>query len=205
MKEENVDLDFKIIIIGDTGVGKTSILLNYTEGVFPMSHIATIGVEFKTKILTYKNYKIKLKIWDTAGQERFKSITKCFFKGASGILFVYDITNYHTFACIKDWIKDAEQITCDFKGVIVGNKIDMEDKRAVSKSELDAVSESKGYKGIEISAKNNINVNEVFELIAQEIIDKTPKEELISLYGTKEYKKLHKKIDNKKVKKKCCL
>ena len=86
------ELKFKILIIGDSGVGKTSMLLKYVENYFPDTHIATIGVEYKTKVMNRGKYKINLNIWDTAGQERFKSITKSFFSYSTGVVFVYDIT-----------------------------------------------------------------------------------------------------------------
>ena len=122
----------KILIIGDSNVGKTSILLQYTSNFFQETHIATIGVEFKLKEIMLDNIEYKLNIWDTAGQERFKAITKSFFKAADGIVFVYDVTNKPSFENIKNWIKDAESKANDFKIIIVGNKIDLNDSREVS-------------------------------------------------------------------------
>ena len=122
----------KILIIGDSNVGKTSILLQYTSNFFQETHIATIGVEFKLKEIMLDNIEYKLNIWDTAGQERFKAITKSFFKAADGIVFVYDVTNKPSFVNIKNWIKDAESKANDFKIIIVGNKIDFNDSREVS-------------------------------------------------------------------------
>ena len=122
----------KILIIGDSNVGKTSILLQYTSNFFQETHIATIGVEFKLKEIMLDNIEYKLNIWDTAGQERFKAITKSFFKAADGIVFVYDVTNKPSFVNIKNWIKDAESKANDFKIIIVGNKIDLNDSREVS-------------------------------------------------------------------------
>ena len=122
----------KILIIGDSNVGKTSILLQHTSNFFQETHIATIGVEFKLKEIMLDNIEYKLNIWDTAGQERFKAITKSFFKAADGIVFVYDVTNKPSFENIKNWIKDAESKANDFKIIIVGNKIDLNDSREVS-------------------------------------------------------------------------
>ena len=104
------ELKFKILIIGDVGVGKTSMLLKYVNDFFPDTHIATIGVEHKTKTIIKGKYKISLNIWDTAGQERFKSITKSFFSNTAGVVFVYDITKRDSFSGIsgvKTWIKDS--------------------------------------------------------------------------------------------------
>ena len=114
------DLTFKILILGDSNVGKTSLLLKFTDNIFNETYITTIGVEYKEKEITLDNIKYKLNIWDTAGQERFKSITKNFFKSADGIIFVYDITNKSTFDNIKNWLIEAENKTSDFKSIIVG-------------------------------------------------------------------------------------
>ena len=97
------DLKLKLLIIGDSNVGKTSMLLNYTDNYFPESHLATIGVEYKVKEIKTDKYNIALQIWDTAGQERFRSITKSFFRNTNGILFVYDITSRRSFQSVKDW------------------------------------------------------------------------------------------------------
>ena len=102
------ELKFKILIIGNSAVGKTSMLLKYTENRFPEAHIATIGVEFKVKIIETDKYKVQLNIWDTAGQERFKSLTKSFYNHTNGIIYVYDITNYETFEGVKNWMNEAE-------------------------------------------------------------------------------------------------
>ena len=131
------EIKLKILIIGDTNVGKTSMLLNYTDNYFPETHLATIGVEYKVKELITDKYKINLQIWDTAGQERFRSITKSFFQNSNGILFVYDITNINTFHNVKDWIRDSEMNTNNrFEKLLIGNKIDLKDKRKVSFEDL---------------------------------------------------------------------
>ena len=92
-QNEYSDITLKFILLGDTHVGKTSLLMTYTDNFFPDTHLSTIGIDFKQKIIDFSNLKIKLQIWDTAGQERFKSVTKNYFKGTQGVLFVYDITN----------------------------------------------------------------------------------------------------------------
>ena len=147
----------KILIIGDSNVGKTSILLQYTSNFFQETHIATIGVEFKLKEIMLDNIEYKLNIWDTAGQERFKAITKSFFKAADGIVFVYDVTNKPSFVNIKNWIKDAESKANDFKIIIVGNKIDLNDSREVSFEEGKNLAKKKNCPFFESSAKDKIN------------------------------------------------
>ena len=111
----NNQIRLKFLIIGDSAVGKTSMLLKYTDNFFPESHLATIGVEFKTKEIEFQDYKISLQIWDTAGQERFRSITKSFFCSTNDIIFMYDIADENTFKNVKDWVKDSENNDTGFK------------------------------------------------------------------------------------------
>ena len=126
------EISVKLLLVGDTCVGKTSLLLQYTENTFPEDHGATIGVDYKIKMFQYKDFQVKLQIWDTAGQERFHSITNNFFHNADGILFVYDITNEKSFEGVKNWIKEAEEVGDYFKRIIIGNKCDLEKYREVS-------------------------------------------------------------------------
>ena len=135
-KNSHKDIKLKLLIIGDSNVGKTSMLLNYTDNYFPESHLATIGVEYKVKEIETEKYKIVLQIWDTAGQERFRSITKSFFRNTNGVLFVYDLTNRKSYQSVKDWIKDSEMHHTGFEKILVGNKLDLEEKREVPKDEL---------------------------------------------------------------------
>ena len=194
----------KILIIGDSNVGKTSILLQYTSNFFQETHIATIGVEFKLKEIMLDNIEYKLNIWDTAGQERFKAITKSFFKAADGIVFVYDVTNKPSFENIKNWIKDAESKANDFKIIIVGNKIDLNDSREVSFEEGKNFAKKKNCPFFESSAKDKINIDEIFITLLEEILkaQKNIKEEK---KNEGENKIILEKDDNSKTKsKKCC-
>ena len=193
----------KILIIGDSNVGKTSILLQYTSNFFQETHIATIGVEFKLKEITLDNIEYKLNIWDTAGQERFKAITKSFFKAADGIVFVYDVTNKPSFVNIKNWIKDAESKANDFKIIIVGNKIDLNDSREVSFEEGKNLAKKKNCPFFESSAKDKINIDEIFITLLEEILkaQKNIKEEK---KNEGENKIILEKDDNSKTKSKGC-
>ena len=193
----------KILIIGDSNVGKTSILLQYTSNFFQETHIATIGVEFKLKEIMLDNIEYKLNIWDTAGQERFKAITKSFFKAADGIVFVYDVTNKPSFENIKNWIKDAESKANDFKIIIVGNKIDLNDSREVSFEEGKNLAKKKNCPFFESSAKDKINIDEIFITLLEEILkaQKNLKEEKIN---EGENKIILEKDDNSKTKSKGC-
>ena len=160
----------KLLLIGDSSVGKTSLLLRYTDNSFSDKYIATIGVEFKSKDITLNNNTYKIHIWDTAGQERYKSITKNFYKHAEGIIFVYDITKKETFDNLKNWISNAENET-NFKIIIVGNKLDMESNREVSIEKLKKLAEKKNCQYFETSAKKNINVETMFLSIINEMIN----------------------------------
>ena len=164
---EEQEIKFKILVLGDSSVGKTTLLLKYVDGYFPTLYVATIGVEFKTKKINVDGIDITLQIWDTAGQERFRSVTKSFLKGADGIIYVYDVTNKESFDNLKTWINTAEESITDFKKIIIGNKIDIEDKKKVSTEMLEKFCEKQNLKGLETSAKNGTNVNEMFELLTK--------------------------------------
>ncbi len=203
---EDDEIKFKILVLGDSSVGKTTLLLKYVDGYFPTLYVATIGVEFKTKKINVDGIDITLQIWDTAGQERFRSVTKSFLKGADGIIYVYDVTNKESFDNLKTWINTAEESITDFKKIIIGNKIDIEDKKKVSTEMLEKFCEKQNLKGLETSAKNGTNVNEMFELLTKMIIDGKTKEELLIKYNNegKAKGKNIKKKDQKKKKKKFC-
>ena len=176
------EITLKILLLGDTTVGKTSILLKYTDGYFPTTYVSTIGVEYKAKKLNINGNIIKLQIWDTAGQERFKSITHNYFKGADGILFVYDITQKKTFDNLKSWIKDSEESNQNFKKVIIGNKIDRENERKVPNESLKKFCDERKIKGFEASAKFGDNIDESFEALIKMIIGEKTKDELAKAY-----------------------
>ena len=129
------DLYLKIILIGDSAVGKTSLLLKFTDETFSEQAIATIGVEYKEKEITLNNRKIILQIWDTSGQERFHSLTQNFYRGSDGILFVFDVTNKESFDNLKFWLNDAK---VDAKKIIIGNKIDLTN-RIISKEKMEKI------------------------------------------------------------------
>ncbi|CAB1324480.1 unnamed protein product, partial [Coregonus sp. 'balchen'] len=128
------DYLFKLLLIGDSGVGKTCVLFRFSEDAFNSTFISTIGIDFKIRTIELDGKKIKLQIWDTAGQERFRTITTAYYRGAMGIMLVYDITNEKSFDNIKNWIRNIEEhASADVEKMVLGNKCDVNDKRQVSK------------------------------------------------------------------------
>ena len=199
------DVILKILVLGDSAVGKTSLSLQYVENYFPESYISTVGVEYKNKPVKLNNTNILLQIWDTCGQERYKSLSKTFMKGADGIIFVYDISNRQTFDHIKDWIMESQSSNNEFKKIIVGNKIDLPpERRKVSQEVLTKYSNDKKIQGIETSAKSGENVEKAFLMLTKLIIGNMTKEEIIKKFGksNKENNKTILRTSNKIEKKK---
>ncbi|KAA8526653.1 hypothetical protein F0562_008144 [Nyssa sinensis] len=156
---------FKYIIIGDTGVGKSCLLLQFTDKRFQPVHDLTIGVEFGARMITIDNKPIKLQIWDTAGQESFRSITRSYYRGAAGALLVYDITRRETFNHLASWLEDARQhANANMTIMLIGNKCDLAHRRAVSTEEGEQFAKEHGLIFMEASAKTAQNVEEVMEL-----------------------------------------
>ena len=172
------DIFLKILILGDSFVGKTSLLLKFTDGEFPENHIATIGVEFKEKIVNVMNRDIKLQIWDTSGQERFRSITHNFSRNADGIMLVFDLSNRTTYSHIKDWLNEIQSIDKNIKIILIGNKIDLENERKVDKKVVEDFAQSKNLQYYETSAKTGVNVNEIYKKLAELLLANKTDEEI---------------------------
>ena len=176
MSEESNEksLTFKILLLGDTEVGKTSYILRFCDDQFPEVSITTIGLDTKTKFIKINDKKIQLVIWDSAGQERFKSIAKNSYKGAHGIILMYAVNNIKSFKAIKEWINNIKE-GIDIKKVgllIVGNKIDLPlEERKVDEEMLKSLKENENIEVIEGSAKNNINVNECFVKLVEKMLE----------------------------------
>ncbi|VDM43845.1 unnamed protein product [Toxocara canis] len=163
-----------LLLIGDSGVGKTCVLFRFSDDSFNSSFISTIGIDFKIRTIEVDGKKIKLQIWDTAGQERFRTITTAYYRGAMGIMLVYDITNEKSFDNIKNWIRNIEEhASSDVDRMIIGNKCDVEERRQVSRERGEQLAIEYGTKFLETSAKGNINVEEAFFTLARDIKLKT--------------------------------
>ena len=198
MSYHKYDYLFKILIIGESGVGKTCLLLRFTEDSFTTTFLTTIGIDFKIKIINLENKLIKLQIWDTAGQERFRTITKTYYKGAHGIILTYDVTDQDSFKNIRNWIKQIEaNAQGNVKRVLVGNKCDKPD-RVVTEEEGKKLADDYSMSFFETSAKTNKNVTEVFYHLTKEILKANE--------GNKELggKKLTKTDNSKEGKRRCC-
>ena len=164
---------FKILTIGESGVGKTCILRRFVEDKFLKNHLATIGIDFKTKNIIVDGVQVKLKIWDTAGQERFRNITNQYYKGADGIILVYDVTDRTSFEKIREWMNQIKQNTTEDEIglVLLGNKCDAE-PRDVSENDGIELGKELGIQYFESSAMNNINISESFNYLAKQILSK---------------------------------
>ena len=166
-------MTFKILTIGESGVGKTCILRRFVENKFSKNHLATIGIDFKTKTLNIYNQEIKLKIWDTAGQERFRNITTQYYKGADGIVLVYDVTEESSYDKIRDWMEQIlSNTTQDEIGlVLLGNKCDM-NPRTVTVEMGNKMAEELKISYFETSALTGQGINEAFEKLTKDIMKK---------------------------------
>ena len=167
------DYLFKYIIIGDTGVGKSCLLLQFTDSRFRNDHDLTIGVEFGAKIVNIENKSIHLQIWDTAGQESFRSITRGYYRGAAAALLTFDITRRETFISLGKWLEETKNNgNPNMIIVLVANKIDLDSQRVVSREEAEKFAKENKLLYIEASAKTAFNVNETFLRTGKEVLMK---------------------------------
>ncbi|XP_051943841.1 ras-related protein Rab-12 [Hippocampus zosterae] len=172
------DFKLQIIIIGSRGVGKTSLMERYTDDTFSEACKSTVGVDFKIKTVELRGKKIRLQIWDTAGQERFNSITSAYYRGAKGIVLVYDITKQETFDDLPKWMKMIDKYASEeAELLLVGNKMDCESERVISRQQGERFcSRISGMRFCETSAKDNCNVDEIFLKLVDDILSKMPLE-----------------------------
>lgn len=223
MSDEEYDEIFKVVLIGDSGVGKTNILSRYVRDEFSIETKSTVGVEFGSKIVKVNDSIIKVQIWDTAGQERYKSITTAYYKGAKGAFVVYDISKKESFSNVDKWIGELKTHgDAEVCVVLVGNKCDLEDQRQVTTEEAAKKSEVYEAAFCETSAMQAVNIEKVFSIMVEEIAKKMVKKgkeegkegdngvgnaqtKTINLNEAKEKEeKENQDSKGKKKKKKCC-
>jgi small GTP-binding protein len=168
--DEDYEYLFKCVIIGDSGVGKSNIFTRFMKDEFSLDSKATIGVEFSAKNVTVQDKVIKTQVWDTAGQERFRALAKSYYRGAVGCLLIYDITNYGSFQNLEKWLKEVkDHAEPHLTVLLIGNKCDLEENRAVKQEEAAEFAEKNGLGFLETSAKDNKNIDVAFTRLTTEI------------------------------------
>ncbi|XP_067931346.1 ras-related protein Rab-3A-like [Watersipora subatra] len=168
--DQNFDYMFKLLIIGNSSVGKTSFLFRYADDTFTSAFVSTVGIDFKVKTVCHKNRRIKLQIWDTAGQERYRTITTAYYRGAMGFLIMYDITSEESFNATQDWCTQISTYSWESPQVLlIGNKCDLAEERVVTKERGYQLANQLGLEFFETSAKDNINVSQVFDRLVDMI------------------------------------
>ena len=175
-KGKDYDYIFKIVLIGDTCVGKSCILVRFSDDVFVENYVTTIGVDFRFKTMIIKNKIAKIQIWDTAGQERYRSITTAYYRGAAAIIICCDSTNKESFYNINNWIDEISKYTDkDVDKLVLMNKCDLEEERQIDKNEIIKFEKENGIKIMEVSAKTGNGIDKAFEYIIEKLIDKNEK------------------------------
>ena len=164
------DVKYKIMVLGESKVGKTSLIKRYTKDQFGGVYLTTVGMDFQDKIIEIEDKKVRLQVWDTAGQERFRNVTKSYFQSSHGLLVVYDITDRESFEKINFWIENIKNNAPEnAKLILVGNKCDLANERKVSYEEGENYAKNLNIKFFEASARDGTNVNELFFYLANEI------------------------------------
>jgi len=165
------DYHVKLLLIGDSGVGKSSLLLRFADNQFDSTFIQTIGIDFRIREAKIKDKTVRIQVWDTAGQERFRTITTSYYRNAMGIMLLYDITDPLSFQHVNEWMAAIKQYAVEnVSRFLVGNKCDMNDKRVISFDEGKRLADEFGVQFAETSAKDGTNIDQVFLSITQEII-----------------------------------
>ena len=174
MEESDFDFTIKLLIVGDTCVGKTNFISVFMGNTFSENYMTTSGIDLKTTKIEIRNKKIRIQLWDTAGQEKYRAITKTLFLKVQGILILYDITKEISFNHLKDWIKSIrEECGSQIQLLIVGNKSDLNESRIIEKEKALAYAEEEKIKYIETSSKTGENIQKAISLLCEKIIDNT--------------------------------
>ena len=196
--ESNFDYSEKIILLGQSAVGKTNLIIRFTENKFYTDFISTAGFDYKSKIISLNNSKkkVKLFLYDTAGQERYEALCKSLYKKVDGIILVYDITSRESFEYIPKWVKEIKQYNESFSIMLIGNKIDDEENRIISFEEGKKFADDNNMVFFETSAKNGENVNKAFIYYGNKLMENLIERKVNISLSTESHKK--------KQKKKCC-
>lgn len=169
-KDKKNNLTAKILILGDSSVGKSSLLMRFTEGVFSANLATTVGIDYKLKKVKLEDLEIKLQIWDTAGQEKYRALAQNYYKNSMGVLLVFDLTDANSFENVRNWVRQiknhAGENICK---LLIANKADMKDDRKVSEEEIKELAQDINMECFEVSAKVGTNVEEAFMRLAGEI------------------------------------
>jgi Ras-related protein Rab-1A len=205
MTTSEYDFVFKILLIGNSAVGKSSLLMRFADDIFHETFLPTIGVDFKIRTIEHEGSKIKLQMWDTAGQEKFKTITSAYYKGAQGILLVFDLCDKKSFGDIKTWLSEVDRFsTNESVKILVGNKSDLISDRQVSKEEAERFAENEGMIYYEASAKNNSKVDTIFRNLSDAMKEKFSRQYIEKYKKTTTYLTPLKPEGPKGPKKSCC-
>ncbi|KAK1151920.1 ras-related protein Rab-35-like [Acipenser oxyrinchus oxyrinchus] len=202
MAGKDYDHLFKLLIIGDSNVGKSSLLLRFADNTFSGSYITTIGVDFKIRTVEIDGEKVKLQIWDTAGQERFRTITSTYYRNTHGVIIVYDVTNPESFVNVKRWLNEIGQNCDNVCKILVGNKSEDPSRSQVDPQDARRFGESMGVPLYETSAKENLNVEEMFMGMTRMVL-RAKKASQARLERRGDLVKINSKPSKKKSKK-CC-
>ncbi|KAM0946484.1 putative small GTP-binding protein [Dioscorea sansibarensis] len=211
--DEEYDYLFKVVLIGDSGVGKSNLLSRFTRNEFCLESKSTIGVEFATRTLQVEGRTVKAQIWDTAGQERYRAITSAYYRGAHGALLVYDVTKPTTFENVSRWLKELrDHADSNIVIMLIGKQIDLKHLLAVASEDAQSFAEKEGLSFIETSALEAMNVEKAFQMILAEIYRIISKKSLSSADepgagttgGIKEGTTISVSADTNSTKKQCC-
>ena len=170
--DKDYDVLFRVMVLGDTGVGKTCLLQRFCDEEFRHSHVYTIGIDFKMKTILIGDLKVRIQIWDTAGQERYRTITRQYYRKAQGMILAYDITDEKSFLNIRKWVNDVSEYADEHvQAILVGNKSDREDSRVVAYEDGESLAKDYGMPFFESSAYTDSNVTELFVEIGRKVAE----------------------------------
>jgi small GTP-binding protein len=170
MSDQQRQYVLKVVVVGEGAVGKTSLIIRYTEGHFRESYLMTVGTSFAVKELDFGDTMVRLQLWDLAGQPHFSSVRPVFYRGAAGSILVFDVTRRETFMKVPSWYEEVSQVTGDLTSVLLANKVDLVDQRQVSTEEGQAYALQNGWAYFETSAKDGSGVTDAFRQIAWQCI-----------------------------------